>query len=127
MRIKSQLIMVPLLLTMLISGFCYASESKSLTHVVIVWLKPEFKNDQFLNQLLEANKKLASIPSMQSIETGRAIQSERKIVDDSYDIGMVMMFKSEDDMNDYLVHPVHIEFLENFIKGKVDKVVVYDF
>jgi hypothetical protein len=127
MRIKSQLIMVPLLLMMLISGFCYASESKSLTHVVIVWLKPEFKNDQFLNQLLEANKKLASIPSMQSIETGRAIQSERKIVDDSYDIGMVMMFKSEDDMNDYLVHPVHIEFLENFIKGKVDKVVVYDF
>ena len=127
MRIKSQLIMVPLLLMMLISGFCYASESKSLTHVVIVWLKPEFKNDQFLNQLLQANKKLASIPSMQSIETGRAIQSERKIVDDSYDIGMVMMFKSEDDMNDYLVHPVHIEFLENFIKGKVDKVVVYDF
>jgi hypothetical protein len=127
MNIKSHLLILPIILAMLFSGLCSASESKSLTHIVIVWLKPEFKNDQFINQLLEANKKLASIPSMQSIDTGIAIQSERKIVDDSYDIGMVMTFKSENDMNDYLVHPVHTEFLDNFIKGKVDRVVVYDF
>ena len=49
------------------------------------------------------------------------------MVDDSFDIGNAMTFKSEQDMNDYIVHPIHVEFLDKYIKGKVEKAIVFDF
>ncbi len=118
-----------ILAAMLIPGLCNASEPdvKTITHVVIAWLKPEFRTEEYINKVSEANERLRDIPQVQSLHTGSALVSERQMVDDSFDIGNAMTFKSKQDMNDYLVHPIHVEFLEEYIKGKVEKAIVYDF
>ncbi|MBT7952283.1 MAG: Dabb family protein [Gammaproteobacteria bacterium] len=118
-----------LLTTILMPGLCIASGTgaKTVTHVVIAWLKPEYRTEDYMHKLFEANQRLREIPQVLSLEIGSAIESERKTVDDSFDFGNVMIFNSEQDMKDYLVHPVHTEFVEQYIKGKVEKVVVYDF
>ncbi len=103
------------------------SETEVFTHVVIAWLKPEFRNDEYMNELLTANKRLADIPQVLSLQTGTAIASERNMVDDSFDLGNVMTFRSEQDIKDYLAHPIHVEFIDKYIKGKTEKAVVYDF
>ena len=118
-----------LLALMLLPGLCLASgpQDKMLTHVVIAWLKPEFRTEEFMQKLLKANARLREIPQVQSLQFGNAIKSERKSVDDSFDIGNMMTFKSEQDMQDYLVHPIHEEFVDTYIKGKVEKAVAFDF
>jgi len=114
---------------MLLPGICLASEpqQKMLTHVVIAWLKPEFRTEEFMQKLLKANARLRNIPQVQSLQFGNAIKSERKTVDDSFDLANVMTFRSEQDVKEYLAHPIHVEFIDKYIKGKTEKTIVYDF
>lgn len=124
---KIQLFSLLLSILLVVSANASAADSRSITHVVIAWLKPEFRTEAYMNELHAANQRLLEIPQVQSLQTGTALKSDRSTVDDSFDIGNAMTFKSEQDMQDYLVHPVHVEFFDTYIKGKVDKVVVFDF
>jgi hypothetical protein len=58
---------------------------------------------------------------------GRAIASDRKIVDDSFDLGIHAVFANQQDMQTYLSHPEHIVFVNQFVKPKLEKLLVYDF
>jgi stress responsive alpha/beta barrel protein len=118
-----------LLISILIpdSGSATEPKAETLTHIVIIWLKPEFQSEEFIEKLLKANEGLRDIPQVLSMQTGDVIKSDRKIVDDSFDVGIMFTFNSEQDLKEYLEHPIHIKFLENYIKEKVERVVVYDF
>lgn len=110
-------------------GLCFSAEPETnvITHIVIAWLKPEFRTEEYLKKLFEANERLRDIPQVQSIRIGNPIQSDRDRVDDSFDLGNAITFKSVQDMNEYLVHPIHEKFISEFIAGKTAKVVAYDF
>ncbi|MFT5132804.1 MAG: hypothetical protein ACI9SC_001272 [Gammaproteobacteria bacterium] len=118
-----------LLAAMLMPGLCFSAEPETnvITHIVIAWLKPEFRTEEYLKKLFEANERLRDIPQVQSIRIGNPIQSDRDRVDDSFDLGNAITFKSVQDMNEYLVHPIHEKFISEFIAGKTAKVVAYDF
>lgn len=126
---KNQLTSWLLLAAIIIPGLCHAADADSvvITHVVIAWLKPEFRSEEYISKLLQANERLREIPQVQSLQTGTALKSERKMVDDSFDIGNAMTFNSEQDMQDYLVHPLHVEFIDTYIKGKTEKAIVFNF
>jgi Stress responsive A/B Barrel Domain len=126
---KNRILTSFLFAALLFPGFGNASEpvAKTITHVVIAWLKPEFRTEEYINKLLQANERLREIPQVQSLQTGTARKSERKMVDDSFDFGNAMTFNSKQDMQDYLVHPIHVEFIDTYIKGKAEKVTVFDF
>jgi len=64
---------------------------------------------------------------MEQLQIGRSLSSNRKIVDDSFDIGIYMRFNSVSDMNSYLKHPRHIELVDMHIKPNIDKIIIYDF
>ena len=59
--------------------------------------------------------------------SGLSIKSDRPIVDDSFDLGIAMTFRSVDDMNQYLIDPRHTKFVDTWLKGRLDKMLVYDF
>ena len=126
---KNQIITPFLLAALLMSGLCAAAEPerKVIAHVVVAWLKPEFQTEGYIEKLFEANKLLLDIPQVQSMRTGRPVKSNAKRADDSFDLGNVLTFKSIEDMNEYLVHPIHAKFISDFITGKVEKVIAYDF
>lgn len=96
-------------------------------HLVFVWLKPEYKNQAYVNTLQAETLKLAKIPGVVSLSAGKAIASQRPIVDDSFDLGVIMTFQSVEQMNQYLQHPQHQSFVNQYVKGKAERLTVYDF
>ena len=58
---------------------------------------------------------------------GGAIKSDRAIVDDSFDVGIVVEVRNEVDLKKYLEHPIHQNAKKEVLLPLVDRVLVYDF
>lgn len=101
-------------------------EETSLTHLVICWLDKSLKENEINMVINEANK-LASIPGVSDFSVGKAIESERAIVDDSFTFAVSMKFTNSEAMKQYLNHRIHVDFVENILKPRLAKVIVYDF
>ena len=95
-------------------------------HVVLLWFTADVTNN-WVQQVEAETLKLRAIPQLLSLETGPSIKSDRPIVDDSFDLGIAMTFRSVDDMNQYLIDPRHTKFVDTWLKGRLDKMRVYDF
>lgn len=119
----------PLVLTLLLgpmaSGHANGAES-AVVHVVLVWLK-ESANAEHRDRIVEATRGFASIPGVEEVRVGEPLVSERPTVDDSFDVGLYMVFSSKDALDRYLVHPDHRAAQEQVLRPLVRKVVVYDF
>ena len=53
--------------------------------------------------------------------------SHRPVVDQTYQVAINVVFSSKKAQDDYQVHPLHVEFVEQIFKPNCKKVVVYDF
>lgn len=107
-------------------AYVCSNEQSTIHHVVIVWFKDDI-NQTDLNDIFTEINKLKKIPGIISLHTGSPIASERPIVDDSFDMGIHMTFRTADEMNDYLQHPIHVAFINKWIKPVLKKILVYDF
>lgn len=101
-------------------------DATSVHHIVLVWLKDSPEKATHRHRILVGTEQLRSIPGLQSLHHGTAVQSARKIVDDSFDVGIHMVFGSEQAMHAYLKHPTHTQFVKR-IKPHLEKLLVYDF
>ncbi|MDQ7010578.1 MAG: Dabb family protein [Mariprofundaceae bacterium] len=95
-------------------------------HVVICWLK-EPGNAEARRNIIVASKSFGDIPGVVNVHAGNALPSQRRIVDDSFDVAIVITFASEQAMRAYLDHPTHKNAVERVIRPLVRKIVVYDF
>ncbi len=98
----------------------------AIVHVVLVWLK-EAGNMAHIQQVIEVSKQLQGISEIQDLKVGKSISSTRKIVDDSFDVGIYMTFVNQADMERYLQSEKHQQAVQTIIKPLSKKVVVYDF
>jgi hypothetical protein len=115
------------LLMLLLSNTAIAeSADRGVVHTVYLWLKNP-GNQQQRNQLLTATDRLSAIPGVLEIRYGEVIESDRAIVDDSFDVGIYFYFSDEAAMNSYLVHPLHKKVVEQDIRPVVERIVVHDF
>jgi hypothetical protein len=53
--------------------------------------------------------------------------SPRPVVEQTYSVGLNIVFPNKQAEEKYQAHPQHLEFVNNFVKPMVTKVVVYDF
>lgn len=127
-KIPMQMSSIVLVFSMLLPGAAFATETDGVgvIHTVFLWLKKP-GDAQHRQRLLHATHRLRAIPGVLDIRFGEKIESDRDIVDDSFDIGITMYFSSTEAMNDYLVHPLHHAIVEQEIRPLVDRIVVYDF
>jgi len=95
-------------------------------HVVLCWLK-EPGNRDHQRRIIEASKKFRGMAGVLKVSTGRGQPSDRDIVDDSFDVGIVITFASAADMQRYLVHPVHVAAVTDIIRPLTSRILVYDF
>lgn len=102
-----------------------ARSAPHLEHVVFIWLK-EPGNQQNIAKLIEGSKGLTSIASVESLEVGTCVKSERPIVDSSWDVGLVVTFADEAGMKAYLTDPKHVALVEGTLKPLSAKIQVYD-
>lgn len=119
--------MVLLLLMLLLSNTAVAeSAARGVVHTVYLWLQDP-GNQQHRNQLLTATERLSAIPGVLELRYGEVIESDRAIVDDSFDVGIYFYFSDVAAMKRYLVHPLHRQVVEQDINPLVERIVVHDF
>ena len=96
------------------------------SHVVIFWTDPAQPNA--VEELIAgANKYLKDIPGVLHFHVGKMSPSPRPVVDQSYQVGLNLIFPSKAAEQAYQVHPQHIEFVEKVFKRACKKAVIYDF
>lgn len=97
----------------------------TVDHVVFMWLKrPGNAADR--QAVLAACEKLRVIPGAQFLDAGTALPSDRPVVDDSFDVALIVRFNSPATMNSYLTDPRHVKQLTETLKPKTRKILVYD-
>ncbi|MCP5325611.1 MAG: Dabb family protein [Oceanospirillaceae bacterium] len=112
-----------LIVLLFCSQLCAAQD---INHLILVWQKKDTPAGQ-TSAFLQATEQLASIEQVKSLIIRTAIESERPVVDDSFDYAVLMTFASQEDMQHYQDHPQHVQFLNDHVKGKMEKIVIYDF
>lgn len=98
----------------------------TVNHVILLWLK-EPDNLHHKQQIIEATESLNQIPGVVSIRVGEAIPNARAIVDDSFTIGIHMLFADRQAMEKYITHPEHTKTVNQAILPFVERIVIYDF
>jgi hypothetical protein len=103
-----------------------ATTGPPVVHVVLVWLKKP-GDPAGRDAIIRSSRSLWSIPGVVSVRAGRAIPSDRDVVDSTYDVGILVMFEDEAAMRAYGSHPAHQQLVEEVIKPHVERYRVYDF
>lgn len=103
-----------------------SAATAGVDHVVIVWLNDANRNDAGRAALMSGADMLRTIPGLVSLSVGRAVPSDRPIVDDSFDVAFHFKFASVADMQAYVAHPTHIAFLKRYTTDTVARILVYD-
>lgn len=96
----------------------------SFIHHVYFWLK-EPKNEKATKRFEEGLQLLVTVPEIKMYHIGKAVLSNRDVVDDSFTYSYMAVFNNKADQETYQVHPTHLKFIEEY--GDLwEKVVVYD-
>lgn len=94
-------------------------------HVVLCWLNDP-GNTAHRNQVIETSRELRAIPGIQDLAVGRPLASERPIVVDSFDVGVVMKFADRNALQAYLDHPEHVSRVRRILQPLCGRILVYD-
>ena len=102
-----------------------APDAPMLFHQVFFWLKnPGDKADR--DKLIAGLKALKAIDVIQHLHVGVPASTEKRdVIDNSYDVSELMVFKSVEDQKRYQDHPLHQRFVAD-CSHLWSKVVVYD-
>ena len=93
-------------------------------HHVYFWLKnPGTEADKA--QLVDGLKKLSAVETIDSFHIGQPADTDREVIDRSYAVSWLLLFKNKADQDVYQVHPLHLKFIEE-CSHLWQKVVVYD-
>lgn len=95
-------------------------------HVVLIWLK-EPGDRKARQKLIETSKSFEQIPGVISVSAGTPLESDRPVVDDSFDVAVVITFESREAMQNYETHPLHADAVEKVLRPLTDRMVIYDF
>lgn len=115
----------PLIIVLGFMSTAHSTESP-LSHVVIVWLNDGVSEGQ-LTDILDKAKVLSAIEVVQDVKIGLAVASARATVDDSFSFALTVEFNNSADMQTYLAHELHLEYVNSVLKPVLKKIVVYDF
>lgn len=118
-----------LLFSLILLGGCASTSDTTpvhgIKHVVLVWLK-NAGDPQDRSTLIKHSEELRSIDGLVDLQIGTTVPSDRKIVDDSFDVGLVMTFADQKSMDTYIKHPLHQEKVKTYFAPLSHKIVVYD-
>jgi len=85
----------------------------ALLHHVFFWLKNPASGDD-RQKLVHGLRRLKEAETIKSIHIGMPASTPvREVIDHSYDVSLLLTFKSIEDHNIYQEHPIHQEFIES--------------
>lgn len=100
------------------------SFKKMFVHHVYFWLN-NARSQEDTRKLLEGLNKLSRVKTIKMFHIGKPAGTSREVIDGSYDVSWLVMFKNRADQDSYQIDPIHLQFVEE-CKNLWKKVVVYD-
>jgi Stress responsive A/B Barrel Domain len=95
-------------------------------HVVYFWCKEGTSDSAKQEMIRYSREEMPKVSSIVNVWAGRAVASDRDVVDSSYDVGLCVVFKDKAGHDLYQPHEIHQEFIRRF-KDHWAKVAVRDF
>ena len=93
-------------------------------HHVFFWLKnPENQEDK--QKLITGLQKLTKAKTIESAHIGVPANTSREVIERSYQVSWLLVFKNDADQEVYQTDPIHLKFIEE-CSMLWEKVVVYD-
>lgn len=99
---------------------------EGINHVVLIWLK-EPGNADHRARIIAGSHQLRTIPGVLEVRVGEVVPSDRAVVDDSFDVALIMTFPNSGALDAYVDHPRHQRLLRELFRPLVDRILVYDF
>lgn len=96
--------------------------TNTFTHHVHFWLTDKTDKDELIKGL----KTLISIKHIRDIHIGVPADTNRDVIDRSYDVSLLLLFDSPEAQKAYQVDPTHQLFANNYAKLLCSKVVVQE-
>ena len=94
----------------------------TFVHHVHFWLK----NKADKEKMIEGLYSLAPKKTIRDIHIGIAADTNRDVIDRSYDLSLLILFDDKAAQDAYQDDPIHLLFVENYAKPLAAKVVVVD-
>jgi hypothetical protein len=95
-------------------------------HHVYFWLKPETPATAKEKLVADCRSLLVKIPGVKQLWAGEPAGTSRDVVDNSYSVGLAVIFPDAAAHDVYQKHALHLEFIERN-KAHWERVSVYDF
>src|SRR5664279_5242367 len=101
-----------------------AEEKNVFIHHVYFWLE-EPRNVEHRQLLIQGLRKLSSVSTIQRFHIGEPANTSRDVIDSSYSVSWILIFKDAADQDSYQVDPIHLRFVDE-CKHLWSRVQVYD-
>ncbi len=103
-----------------------ANEDKTaFIHTVFFWMNEEVTNEQKADFTKNGLGKLTTVKSIYKSYYGPPAMTPREVVDNSYDIALVVHFENAAQQDAYQDDPIHLKMIEDY-KHLWKRVQVYD-
>ena len=94
-----------------------------LVHTVVF----RTRNKDRLTHLRVGLETLKAIKGPAFMHIGAPVPSARPVVDDFFDFALTVAFEDDEQgLKNYAEHPIHVAFVENYIKPDGAKIQVFD-
>ena len=104
----------------------WGDDDGHLIHVVLIWLK-EQGNTAHRQQIIQSSRVLGEIPGVREVRAGSVVSSDREVVRDDYDVGLMVRFDNVEDLQTYLEHPLHVNTVRTRMAPLMQRYEVIDF
>jgi hypothetical protein len=95
-------------------------------HHVYFWLKPEAPATAAAELTADCRTMLSTIPGVKQLYAGRPAMTPREVVDNSYSVGLSIVFEDSAGHDVYQDHPIHHDFITRN-KANWERVRIFDF
>ena len=99
-------------------------EKNVFVHHVYFWLKRP-SNEEDKKNLIEGLNILSGASVIDGSHIGIPAETNREVIDSSYNVSWLLIFKNKEDQDTYQTHPMHLQFIADCVH-LWEKVVVYD-
>lgn len=102
-----------------------AKKDKNMfVHHVYFWLKNADSAAE-RKKLLEGLNSLKPVETIKQIHIGKPAETDRDVIENTYDFSLLLIFDNLEDQEVYQKHPVHLAFVDKYA-SLWSKVIVYD-
>lgn len=99
-------------------------EKEMFVHHVYFWLK-NTNSEADRKKLLEGLNSLKPIETIKQIHIGKPADTDRDVIENTYDFSLLLIFDNLEDQEVYQEHPIHLAFVDKYA-SLWSKVIVYD-